>query len=381
MECGKIRKDLHAYLEGLSTPDENRVIEQHIAECSGCRAVLEELRMTINQINNLEELEPPPWLTQKVMTRIRAEKAERGSFLSRLFRGLRVEIPLTAAATVLIAVTAVILFREMEPKVDKALSPVVTEQPSAPLQQQAPRSIDPHAREDRTSGNSLSASLKEARETSPPGRATAPVDKRVNAPLPPAEEPVRQRNIESVPIKKEALRERDQDDRPSPVLENKALASSGELSAPPVVPPAQALQKPAGAFPQTGSLKDENALRAAPESTAAASRARTRNEKAAGKALSPYERSVISKYANGSPQVVVTFRVIAGGQKKIMEERFDESGRRHGLHTAYDESGKLSAEVRYEHGRIDSLKEYNAAGTLRSGESGQDWPWLHINLK
>ncbi|TAN43356.1 MAG: DUF2275 domain-containing protein [Nitrospirae bacterium] len=379
MDCGKIRKDLHAYLEGLTTPDEKKAVEEHCAQCAGCRTALEELRLTVSQLNELEELEPPAWLTQKVMARIRDEKTAQRGILSRFFGGLRMGIPVTAAATLLIAVTAVLIYREMEPQVGKTLSPLATEQPAAPLQQ-APQPEAPHRKEQQQASGRTDL-LTEAREASPPMTTAASADKPMPAPQPPAEEPARQRSSETAPKKKELLREGYQDDRLSQARENKDAASRGELSAPASAPPAPVLQKPASALPRAGALKDDYAARPAPGPAAAGARPRAQEEKAVGKAASPYERRVIERHANGAERIVITYHSVSGRRIKFMEEGFDELGRRHGRHAAYDENEKQSAEVIYEHGRIVSVREYQPDGTLKTGESKQDWPWLKSDVK
>ncbi|MHB8883250.1 MAG: zf-HC2 domain-containing protein [Thermodesulfovibrionales bacterium] len=386
MDCGKIRKDLHAYLEGLTTPEEKKAVEEHCAQCSGCRTALEELRLTVRQLNELEELEPPAWLTQKVMAGIRDKKTAQRGILSRFFGGLRMGIPVTAAATLLLGVTAVLIYREMEPQVEKTLSPVATEQTAAPLQQ-APQSEAPQPRteqpRDTGRADSIRAdSLKEAREASPPMTSAAPADKPMQAPQPPAEEPARQRSIEAAPKKKELLREGYQDDRLSQARENKAAAARRELSAPASSPPASVPQKPASVLPRAGALKDEYyAPRPAPGPAAAGARLRAQHEKAVGKAISPYERRVIEKHSNGSDRLVITYWSVSGKKIKFMEEGYDELGRRHGRHAAYDENERQSAEVIYEHGRIVSVREYRPDGTLKTGESKQDWPWLKSDIK
>jgi hypothetical protein len=59
-----------------------------------------------------------------------------------------------------------------------------------------------------------------------------------------------------------------------------------------------------------------------------------------------------------------------------MEERFDEQGRRHGLHRSYAVSGSLTAEVLYEYGVAATIREFNGDGTVKTGKSDRQWPWL-----
>ena len=73
-------------------------------------------------------MESPPWFTQKIMSRVRAEQESTKSILQRLFYPLHIKVPLEAFATVLIAVAAVYLFRANEPEMKRIHVPAATEQ-------------------------------------------------------------------------------------------------------------------------------------------------------------------------------------------------------------------------------------------------------------
>jgi len=116
MECQDIRKNLYAYLEGMASPEDQELIDQHLASCRACSTALYELNRTGEVLKNLKDVEPPPWMTKKIMARVRQEaKSERG-FIRKLFYPLHIKIPLEAFATVLIAVIAVYVFKAMEPE-------------------------------------------------------------------------------------------------------------------------------------------------------------------------------------------------------------------------------------------------------------------------
>jgi hypothetical protein len=131
MECRDIREKLSAYLEGSASSEEKKLIEGHLSACPECRGTLEDLKKAGNLIRELPEVEPPPWLTKKIMVRVRAEEERKKGLWRKLFYPLHIKVPLEALATVLIAVVAVYVFKAVEPEMRQARltapsSPVVT---------------------------------------------------------------------------------------------------------------------------------------------------------------------------------------------------------------------------------------------------------------
>jgi hypothetical protein len=123
MECSDIQEKLSAYLEGIVPSEEKIFINEHLKECQQCNESLADLKKTLEYVQNLEEIEPPPWLTQKVMTSVRLEaEAKRGIF-QRLFQPLHIKLPIEALATILVAVTTIYLFKTIQPEMDRAKEP------------------------------------------------------------------------------------------------------------------------------------------------------------------------------------------------------------------------------------------------------------------
>ena len=119
MECKIIREKLSAFLEGAVSPEESTLIGEHLQACQTCSMALEDLRKTEVLVKGLEKVEPPAWLKQKVMARIRAEEEAKKSILQKLFYPLHVKIPIEAFATVLIAVAAIYIFKAVEPDIER----------------------------------------------------------------------------------------------------------------------------------------------------------------------------------------------------------------------------------------------------------------------
>ncbi len=116
MNCPDIKEKLSAYLDGMTDPAEKAAIEKHLSSCRQCSTDLAELGKTVGRLRALEGVEPPPWLSRKIMARIREEKQKKG-FIQRLFYPLHVKVPIQALATVLIAVITVYIFKTLQPDV------------------------------------------------------------------------------------------------------------------------------------------------------------------------------------------------------------------------------------------------------------------------
>jgi hypothetical protein len=187
MECREAQKRLTAYLEGTLPPEEKTLVEEHLAPCQQCSQSLAELKRTLEHLQGLTEVEPPPWLAQKVMARVRSEaeakkgiweillgpiqirpprearpaagaearaKAERGIW-EFLFHPIHIKLPLEAAGVIAIAVTTIYVFKAMQPamQVSKELSeeargPAISEmaKPPAGPESKAPPTIPEAAR-------------------------------------------------------------------------------------------------------------------------------------------------------------------------------------------------------------------------------------------
>jgi|GEM_PF-666875 len=118
MECGEIREKFSAYIEGIISLEEQSVIDEHLKSCRECSESLADLRKTLEHVKNLEDVDPPQWLTQKIMTRIKAKERAKKGILGRLFYPLHVKLPMEVAATLVIAVTAFYISKSMQPGID-----------------------------------------------------------------------------------------------------------------------------------------------------------------------------------------------------------------------------------------------------------------------
>jgi len=116
MKHADIRQKLSAYLDGAVTPEERVKIEEHLRSCRICSVALVELKKTVSHVKDLEELEPPAWMTQKIMARVKLEAEKKRGFFRRLFFPLHIKLPIEAIALVLITVTGYLVFKTAQPE-------------------------------------------------------------------------------------------------------------------------------------------------------------------------------------------------------------------------------------------------------------------------
>ena len=55
LSCREVMEILGDYLEGAMTPEDRVRLEEHLADCDGCTAYLEQLRVTIRLSGRLSE--------------------------------------------------------------------------------------------------------------------------------------------------------------------------------------------------------------------------------------------------------------------------------------------------------------------------------------
>jgi hypothetical protein len=172
MEHEEIRARFSEYIDGALSPEEKASIEDHLRSCESCRDDLAELRSAVLEVRKLGEVEPPPWLAQRIMARVREEAQEKQGLFHRLLYPLRVKLPLDALAFVVLAVTGLFIYRAIEPRM-KTPSPV--KEPSDYSAVDAPQTA-----EEKRAAESPETTIYESRQFS----ETIP---RASSPLPASE--------------------------------------------------------------------------------------------------------------------------------------------------------------------------------------------------
>ena len=95
----EIRSLLSAYCDGDLDPVRTAVVERHLAECADCRAEVADLQTLLRLLHSTPPVEAPPWLSSRIMARVREQQAVRHGWLRRLFFPLQVKLPPGSAGT------------------------------------------------------------------------------------------------------------------------------------------------------------------------------------------------------------------------------------------------------------------------------------------
>jgi hypothetical protein len=117
MECSSVKEKLSAYLEDAVPREERFLIEEHLKSCAECSSALADLHKTIKHIKGLGEVEPPAWMTQKIMTKLREEAQPKKGVFRRLFYPLHIKVPLEAVAAILVVGIALYIYRDIRTEI------------------------------------------------------------------------------------------------------------------------------------------------------------------------------------------------------------------------------------------------------------------------
>lgn len=154
MNCHDARELFSALLDEALTPDERARLDEHLAACSECGRELDGLRRTVALVQGLPSDHAPPGFVERVTAAAHPEP-----WLTRLARGLlvpwRLKLPLEAAALLLVAGLAVLVFRGTEeqrraaqvagPPPTSVERPTVLERPADQTPEVATRAAEPPA--------------------------------------------------------------------------------------------------------------------------------------------------------------------------------------------------------------------------------------------
>lgn len=108
-ECESMRPLISAYMDGELTPTEEAQLQQHLAQCSHCRNLLEEYRQLRDGLRYLPPAEPPPQLRQQIwhetIERPRTEAGRRPAWIRRP----RLSFSTAALSVAVLAILALLL--------------------------------------------------------------------------------------------------------------------------------------------------------------------------------------------------------------------------------------------------------------------------------
>ncbi len=179
--CKEIKPLLPAYADGELSANDAKLVADHAAGCAACRAELAAYRKTHALLAGLDEVEPPPWLADKIMAHVRDEAGKEPGLLRRIFYPLHIKIPIPAVATVFIVCLVFYLQKGAAPPYEAAPVPP----PGQTMYEKAKQS--PKAAKMRAPVPDAAASGKSL-PAAPPAPSFAPAPQAAPAPaaLPPA---------------------------------------------------------------------------------------------------------------------------------------------------------------------------------------------------
>ena len=179
MECKDIQKRLSAYIEKAVSSKQKAAIDKHLKQCKGCRQDLADLKKTIQYVQQLKDVEPPRWLAQRVMARVRAEAEQKPGIVKRLFYPIHIKIPLEAIAVIFLAVGTIYVFKTMQPQMQLAKIPTETREmapaPATAQTKEVPAALSKESPAPARAGDQLMYDKKlEIQEEKSLGKAKAP---------------------------------------------------------------------------------------------------------------------------------------------------------------------------------------------------------------
>jgi hypothetical protein len=152
MEHAEMRRKLSDYLDNAVTAEEKAEIKRHLGSCGTCRGAIADLELTVGYLKTLPDVEPPPWLTAKIMAKVREISTPKPNLWQRLFFPLYVKLPIEAVALVFLCVTGFYLARtigtqapltSLSPAPQHAQVPSSATQPQASIPQRKMRATHP----------------------------------------------------------------------------------------------------------------------------------------------------------------------------------------------------------------------------------------------
>lgn len=110
----EIQKQLPAYAGGDLGSQECQIIEMHLASCPACRAELGDLQTLLRVLRSTPEVEPPPWMTARIMATLKEQQTAKRSWLQRIFFPLYIKLPIEIMALLVVCVSGYYLSRTVE---------------------------------------------------------------------------------------------------------------------------------------------------------------------------------------------------------------------------------------------------------------------------
>lgn len=107
MSCHDIQSQLTDYLDGTLDESNQQRVDAHLAACDECRQYLSDIQATIALTRDLDEVEPPPFFTERIMAQVRQSARPRNWIFQIFLTPVRVPAGvLTAVCLVIVTLSA-----------------------------------------------------------------------------------------------------------------------------------------------------------------------------------------------------------------------------------------------------------------------------------
>lgn len=113
MSCRDIRSGLYEYIDDTLDPSQRQMIEAHLQSCRDCRRELSRMQAGISAVRDLETVEPPPYLSARIMAGVRTA-SEKQSWFTMLFLK-PVTLPAGALAVAAVAMISFSMYAVWHP--------------------------------------------------------------------------------------------------------------------------------------------------------------------------------------------------------------------------------------------------------------------------
>jgi hypothetical protein len=131
MNCDQVQEQLSEYIDGRIDSKARAEVEEHLSSCVDCTELAASLTSTAQMVAAEPQVEPPMGFTTRVMAHVQDE-ASKPSLWQRWSAWSRLNIPMQAAAVILIAVLAVFLYQNSERRQQPSQMAQRSEEPVKP---------------------------------------------------------------------------------------------------------------------------------------------------------------------------------------------------------------------------------------------------------
>lgn len=131
MNCDQVQEQLSEYIDGRIDSKTRAEVEEHLSSCVDCTELAGSLTSTAQMVAAEPQVEPPMGFTTRVMAQVQDE-ASKPSLRQRWSAWSRLNIPMQAAAVILIAVLAVFLYQNSERRQQPSQMAQRSEEPVKP---------------------------------------------------------------------------------------------------------------------------------------------------------------------------------------------------------------------------------------------------------